>query len=116
MLSKLGLAWDLRRVPDSRIVLAEMREARKRAQHQLDALQGKLAVPAKDASLALDALLDRLSGNYHELEKAVNDRVEVSRQKLREWHKQTREAMRELSVVLRDLSAHGLVAPQPGIH
>jgi stearoyl-CoA desaturase (delta-9 desaturase) len=116
MLSKLGLAWDLRRVPDSRIVLAEMREARKRAQHQLDALQGKLAVPAKDASLALDALLDRLSGNYHELEKAVNDRVEVSRQKLHEWHKQTREAMRELSVVLRDLSAHGLVAPQPGIH
>jgi stearoyl-CoA desaturase (delta-9 desaturase) len=116
MLSKLGLAWDLRRVPDSKIVLAEMREARKRAQHQLDALQGKVAVPAKDASLALDALLDRLSGNYHELEKAVNDRVEVSKQKLREWHKQTREAMRELSVVLRDLSAHGLVAPQPTIH
>ena len=46
----------------------------------------------------------------------MNDRVEVSKQKLREWHRQTREAMRELSVVLRDLSAHGLVAPQPTIH
>jgi len=96
-LSKLELADGLRRVPASRILLAEMREARALAEKRLLALDAHGPGPAQRASEALHEMVERLTANYHELEKAVADRVEISRQALRAWRNETREAVRQLS-------------------
>jgi len=94
-LSKLGLVDGLRRVPDSRILLAEMGEARRKAQKQLAAIQQQNS--AHRAADTLHELVEQLSANYHELEKAVSDRVQLSREKLNQWQDETRSLMREFS-------------------
>jgi stearoyl-CoA desaturase (delta-9 desaturase) len=93
-LSKLGLAEGLRRVPDSKILLAEMREARMRAELHLAALEPH--GPAHRAAEAVHQMLERLTANYHELEKAASDRVHISREALNRWQNETRAMVREL--------------------
>jgi stearoyl-CoA desaturase (delta-9 desaturase) len=93
-LSKLGLASNLRRVPDSKILLAEMGEARMRAEEKLAALNAANPTMVDRAHIALNELCQNLAKNYAELEKAVSDRVEVSRQTLLAWQSETRELVR----------------------
>ncbi len=92
-LSKLGLVTGLRRVPDGRILLAEMGEARRKAQSQLAELREHPA--AHRASDTLHEIVEKLTTNYHELEKAVADRVQLSREALNQWQNETRQLMRE---------------------
>jgi stearoyl-CoA desaturase (delta-9 desaturase) len=93
-LSKLGLASNLRRVPDSKILLAEMGEARLRAEEKLAALNAANPTMADRAHVMLNELCQNIANNYAELEKAVADRVEVSRQTLLTWQAETRELAR----------------------
>jgi stearoyl-CoA desaturase (delta-9 desaturase) len=93
-LSKLGLASNLRRVPDSKILLAEMGEARLRAEEKLAALNAAHPTMTERAHVMLNELCENLAKNYVELEKAVTDRVDVSRQTLLEWQTQTRALAR----------------------
>jgi stearoyl-CoA desaturase (Delta-9 desaturase) len=93
-LSKLGLASNLRRVPDSKILLAEMGEARRRAEEKLAALDAAHPTATERAHIMLNDLCKNLSNSYAELEKAVSDRVEVSRQRLLDLETQTRELVR----------------------
>ncbi len=95
-LSKLGLVEGLRRVPDSRILLAEMGEARRKMQTHLAELKAGSPGPAQRALDGMHEMADKLSANYHELEKAVADRVQLSRDKLDEWQTETRSLMREM--------------------
>jgi stearoyl-CoA desaturase (delta-9 desaturase) len=95
-LSKLGLVQDLRRVPDSKILLAEMREARIKAEKHLAELREHGPGPAERASIAIHEIAERLAANYHELEKAVADRVQLSREALNHWQDETRAMMREI--------------------
>lgn len=95
-LSKLGLVDGLRRVPDGRILLAEMGEARRRAQKHLAEMREQAPGQAHRAADALHELVERLSANYHELEKSVADRVQLSREVLNGWQTETRNLMREL--------------------
>jgi stearoyl-CoA desaturase (delta-9 desaturase) len=96
-LSKLGLVEGLRRVPDSKILLAEMREARTRADQQLARLAANPGcATAARAREALASAGERLAANYQELETAMANKVELSRQALRNWQHETRAFMREL--------------------
>ena len=95
-LSKLGLVEGLRRVPESRILLAEMREARLRAEERLAELRERNAGQAQRAVELLHEAFEQLTANYHELEKAVADRVQLSKDVLQEWQEETRAFMREL--------------------
>jgi stearoyl-CoA desaturase (delta-9 desaturase) len=95
-LSKLGLVEGLRRVPDSKILLAEMREARLKAEQHLAELRESAHGPAQRASDAVHEMVERLTANYHELEKAVAERVQLSREALRDWQDETRGMMREI--------------------
>lgn len=96
LLSKIGLVEGLRRVPDSKILLAEMREARHQAAEKISEIE---ATPGYcERSLAsLSQLSETLAANYLELEKAVSQRVQVSRENLRRWQQETRALMRQLS-------------------
>lgn len=93
-LSKIGLASNLRRVPDSKILLAEMGEARLRAEEKLAALNAAHPTMTERAHVMLNELCENISKNYQELEKAVTDRVEVSKQNLLRWEAETRELVK----------------------
>ena len=45
---------------------------------------------------ALNELVEKLTANYHELETAVTNRVQLSREVLNGWQNETRSLMREL--------------------
>ncbi len=104
-LSKLGLVNGLRRVPDGRILLAEMGEARRRAQKHLAEMREQPHGPANRAADALHELVEKLTANYHELEKSVADRVQLSREVLNGWQDETRSLMRELRRTYAKVSA-----------
>ncbi|MBK1884073.1 fatty acid desaturase [Luteolibacter pohnpeiensis] len=95
-LSKFGLADSLRRVPDGKILLAEMREARRRAQLRLEEIHSSGPSVCQLASASVHEVIEKLSSNYHELEKAVADRVQLSREKMNDWQTETRQLIREL--------------------
>jgi stearoyl-CoA desaturase (delta-9 desaturase) len=103
-LSKLGLVEGLRRVPDSKILLAEMGEARRVAETQLAELQ---AAPVYCQSTAemLTQLYEKLCANYHELEQAVADRLQLSRDAIQTWQDETRALMRQFSQLAKSALA-----------
>jgi stearoyl-CoA desaturase (delta-9 desaturase) len=114
LLSKVGLTWDLRRVPDGKILLAEMREARKHAEKQLAALEHSEPGLAQRATVAVSDLMEKLTASYHEVEQAVAGKVDLSRRTLRDWQRQTRETVQEISRVLQQVAAQGMSAPSAG--
>ena len=114
LLSKVGLTWDLRRVPDGKILLAEMREARKHAEKQLAALEHSAPGLAQRATVAVSDLMEKLTASYHEVEQAVAGKVDLSRRTLRDWQRQTQETVREISRVLQQVAAQGMSASSAG--
>lgn len=104
-LSKLGLVSDMRRVPDSKILLAEMREARVSAERHLKELLDKQPTVADRITDSLHEMVDSLAANYNELEKAVSDRVQLSREVLQEWQDETRATMREIRRMISSIQA-----------
>ena len=104
-LEKLGMVSDLRRVPDEKILLAEMNEARRRAEVKLQQPETISSVLGKQMHDALENLSARLSANYAALEKAMADQVEISRHHIEEWRKETREFAAFLTDLERRLPA-----------
>src|SRR5690606_9759142 len=96
-LSKLGLVKGLRRVPEGKILLAEMNEARRRAEERLEELRNAGPSACQRATEALNEAIERVAANYHELEKAVADRVQLSREVLNRWQDETRELVRQIA-------------------
>ncbi|MEZ5301583.1 MAG: fatty acid desaturase [Verrucomicrobiales bacterium] len=100
-LAKLGLASELRRVAPEKIVLTELREARRQSERKI----AKLAAAKADAacpywqktSAALHELSEAVAKSYAELEKAVADRVTVSKEVLEKWRMQAAELLDALS-------------------
>ena len=97
LLERVGLVSNLRRVPTSRILLAEMAEARRRANEKLEGLAASGETVCERAREAVQELLDQLTENYHELEEAMAERVEMSKAKVTQWRRETRELVARLS-------------------
>lgn len=90
-LEKLGLVNDLRRVSDERILLAEMKEARRRAALKLGEPESLAAVLGRRQQEMLLHLSERIATNYEFLEKALEEKIEVSRRAIEEWRRETRQ-------------------------
>jgi stearoyl-CoA desaturase (Delta-9 desaturase) len=104
VLSKLGLVSDLKRVPREKIVLAELREIRRKAEEQLAELEASDASNCPRWRAALEGLRElygRCAENYAELEEAVAQQARVSQTRLAEWRSQSVEFMERLSVLCR---------------
>lgn len=101
MLEKCGLVTSLRRVPEEKIVLAELRETQRRVEQHLDsAKKWNLSCPNFDeASAKLHELSEQLSEGYQEIEAAVAERVRLSRKTLAYWRAQAAQAIEQLSTV-----------------
>lgn len=95
LLSKMGMASNLRRVSTSRILLAEIAEARRRADEHLASLD---ASPVCERALAaVRDLQERLGAAYQELERTLSQKVEASRQVLEECRNDMRKLLESLS-------------------
>jgi len=100
LLNKTGLASDLRRVPESRVILAQMTEARRKAEQHLEKLQESHDHAWRDAATAaLHHRLELLAKSYHELEHALSERVDLSRKALRRWKADIREFSEHLAEI-----------------
>ena len=90
-------------MPDEKILLAEMNEARRRAEAQLQQPESIAAVFGHQMHEMFDHLSTRLAANYEALEKATTEQVEISRQAIERWRRETREFTALLSDLDRRL-------------
>lgn len=103
VLAKLGLASNLRTVPEAKIILAEIAEARRRADERLAQITQSGVSVCEKALATVHDLQEKLAAAYHELESAMAEKAETSRQALERWRKDAREL----------LDALGRLSPQP---
>ncbi len=107
-LSKLGLVSDLRTVSEERILLAELRETRRRAEQQID-LHSRWRIRCPDHQEAIQKLRgmsESLGEKYTELEQAVKNRAALSRERIDYIRAHAAEAA-QLVAFLTSLSAVG---------
>ncbi len=97
--SKLGLTSDLKRVPRERILLAETRETRRRLEARVATMRetGSEEDPLYLKALEiLDALAERLKEISDELQKAMHEKLELSKAKLAELRREVRTALAQI--------------------
>lgn len=96
LLHKVGLVSNLRRVPESKIVGAEMKEAQRKAEARLAELNAKDGTICEVGMARVDELLTQLKKNLNELESSVSQSFDASRSTLRQWQREARELVRRL--------------------
>jgi len=104
-LEKLGLVSDLRRVPDEKILLAEMHETKRRAALNPEQQNSIAPLFGQQMHDMFHQLSDRLATNYTAIEKAMAEKVEVSRHVIENCRRETREFAAFLSDLERRLPA-----------
>jgi septation ring formation regulator EzrA len=82
-----------------------MGEARLRAEEKLAALNASYPTMTERAHVMLNELCENLAKNYHELEKSVTDRVDVSKQTLIRLQNETRDLVKYVSSMRKLLPA-----------
>ncbi len=103
-LSKLGLASELRRVSEEKIVLAELREMKRRAEAQIASNSGwKISCPTREEAYAtLVDLSQQLAEGYQELEKAVSEHIKIPGAMLSRWRQMSADVGEQI-LLLRTL-------------
>ncbi len=95
-LHRIGMVSDLRRVPTSKIVAAEMREAQRKAEARLAELKESDGTACEVAMARVNELLAKLKENLTEFENSVSQSLEASRETLKRWRRETRQLVRGL--------------------
>lgn len=110
VLERLGLVSDLRRVPEEKILLAELVEIQRRIDRGLPshALEGTLSVAgehaarfAKTTQEAFQLLAQRVLKAKEELQAAIKNKVELSQGALRNYRREVHVILRQLEVLCR---------------
>tara|TARA_Y100000588_G_scaffold129149_1_gene141433 strand:+ start:1153 stop:2322 length:1170 start_codon:yes stop_codon:yes gene_type:complete len=111
-LSKLGLTSDLRRVPDEKIALAEIRQKQKQLTEQLSNAPRPVCENAQalfaDAGEKLHAAAESWERAKNEYSKAVQKKIDLTKEQLAELRARFEEAVAEL----REAIAHWHAAHQ----
>ena len=99
-LSKIGLATDLKRVPQERILLAETRETKRQVTDKISHIQevGKSGEDLFDQLLEnLEGLSERLTEICNELQSAAQEKIDLSKVKLNELRTEVRAMLDEIN-------------------
>jgi len=114
-LSKLGLASELRRVPASRILLAELTEAHQQLDARLEKSTTSLSEQAREVVAhsieAVQQISQRLSVRITELQAAARGKMDVTRETLAEWRRQIAEELQAARQHLELIHAHAGMVP-----
>lgn len=104
-LSKIGMTSGLKRVPNERILLAEAKETKKQLNDQISLFRESLTNSASEIveqSLAsLEEIGDRLNVISHELQTAIQGKIDLSKKKLREFHGEVDLMLAEIKSVAK---------------
>lgn len=96
ILDKIGLATNLRRVSREKILLAELGEMKELVDKRLETCQIHLSDSTRQfLQQSVDYLQDislKLSQRYKEVQAAVEQKIELSRETLSEWRREINEA------------------------
>jgi stearoyl-CoA desaturase (delta-9 desaturase) len=98
-LSRFGLTGDLKRVPNERILLAETRETKRQLTDQISHIQqiANSSSELLEQSLSsLEKWSDRLTEICDELQKAAQDKINLSKARLNEFRSEVQIAIREM--------------------
>lgn len=104
LLSKFGLAGNLKRVPNERILLAETRETRRQLNDQISNLQQLANSSGELIEQTLKSLENwnvRLTEICDELQKAAHDKIQLSKSKLTELRNESEKALSEMESNLK---------------
>jgi stearoyl-CoA desaturase (Delta-9 desaturase) len=99
-LSKIGLATDLKRVPQERILLAETRETKRQVTDKISHIQeaGESGEDLFDQLLEnLEGLSERLTEICNELQSAAQEKIDLSKVKLNELRTEVRAMLDEIN-------------------
>jgi len=98
-LSRLGLTSKLKRVPNEKILLAETKEMSRIVEKKLStfqAAQNKSNELIEQATVKLEKLGDRLSEIHKELQTAIRDKMDLSKDKITELRSEVRSIVQEI--------------------
>jgi stearoyl-CoA desaturase (delta-9 desaturase) len=99
-LSKVGLTSNLRRVSDAKILLAEMREAQRLIEQKREAVEVKEFCPVREKTEEMiEALSDRLTNCFAQIDEAISSKVELSKSALKEMHVEVRAVVKGIGKV-----------------
>jgi stearoyl-CoA desaturase (delta-9 desaturase) len=120
-LNKFGLTSDLRRVPAPRILLAELTEARLQIDSRLEKTTTPLSAQAREMVAhsieAVQAISQRLAARIGELQASARDKMEITRETVREWRRQIEadlQAARRHLQTIHEQVAHLQAVPAAG--
>ena len=103
LLSKFGLVSELRRVPEHKIVLAELMEAHRQIDSQLSTWVNSLPESARklkeDTLDSICKISDDLAQYCMDLQESTKKKIEVSNKTLNQWRKQVSTALTELEQI-----------------
>jgi len=114
-LSKLGLTTDLRRVPASRILLAEIAEAHRELDANLAKSTTGLSQQARtmvaSSIEAVQEISHRLNVRINEMQATARGKMEVTRETMNEWHRQIRAELQAAREHLELIHAQAAMVP-----
>jgi len=114
-LSKLGLVTDLRRVPASKILLAEVTEAHRQLDENLEKSTTRLSKQARAlAASSIEAVQEiskRLHVRINEMQTAARGKMDVTRETLNEWQRQITEELQAARQHLERIHAQAAMVP-----
>lgn len=96
LLERCKLVSGLRRVPEARIVRAEMAQAWREAERRLKAYESANESVCEKTYEKLKEVHQRLSENLSQVEIALRDKITISKQKLNDWRTETSELVNEI--------------------
>lgn len=108
LLSKVGLVSHLRRVPEVKILLAEIVEARRQIDSGLKALptdfSGYAAILVKDCQEKLEQMALNFNQIKAELQLMAIDKIEVSREAIHAWRREVKEGLEGVQFLISNAS------------
>jgi len=114
-LNKLGMTSELRRVPESRILLAELAEAHRELDATLEKSTTGLSQQARtlvaSSIAAVQEISERLAVRINEMQTTARGKMDVTRETLNEWHRQITTELRAAREHLEQI--HAQVAALP---
>ncbi len=108
LLSKVGLVSNLRRVPDVKILLAEIVEARRQIDSGLQILPTEFtectATLVKDCQEKLEQMALKFNEIKGELQLMAIDKIDVSREAVDQWRREVREGLEVVKLLISNAS------------
>lgn len=108
ILSKIGLVSNLRRVPDAKILLAEIVEARRQIDSGLKILPTEFtectAILVKDCQEKLEQMAVKFNEIKGELQSRALDKIEISRDAIEEWRREVRQGLEVVRLLISNAS------------